>query len=153
MTYFQAYLLTRLDNFNHFFGSLSFLIFLLIVAALMVIIFSAINLNGIHSEESKPFWVNLQKKAFGYIKIFVVTIFFFQTAKALLPTTKEVAFIYIAPAIVNNQDIRKTLKKIPELSGLGLEYLGDILKNEIKEGNKEAVSQVKMKLKTKLNNR
>ena len=51
----------------------------------------------------------------------------------LIPTSKEMAFIYIAPAIVNNTDVQKTIQKIPELSGLGLEYINELLKTKIEE--------------------
>ena len=43
------------------------------------------------------------------------------------------AFIYIAPAIVNNKDVQKTIQKIPEFSGLGLEYINELLKTKIDE--------------------
>ena len=76
--------------------------------------------------------------------------------KTLIPTTKEMAFIYIAPAIVNNKDVQKTIQKIPELSGLGLEYLTETLKgeiNEVKGEVKEVVKDTAKEIKTKTINK
>ena len=46
------------------------------------------------------------------------------------------AFIYIAPAIVNNKDIQETFKQMPELTNLGLEYLKETLKEKIDKHDK-----------------
>lgn len=70
--------------------------------------------------------------------------------KIFTPTIKEAAFIYIAPAIVNNQDIQKTIQKIPELSSLGLGYLGEIFKQEIKDAKGEVKEGVKKVINDKV---
>ena len=50
----------------------------------------------------------------------------------LLPTTKQAAFIWIAPQIVENGAVKDTVKNIPELTKLGTDYLKDLLKEKIK---------------------
>lgn len=125
MTYFQAYLLTRLDDLRD-------LGFFLIVGALGHILLWKIS----EEKDAKPFAITAYIALFFGIIISIIT-----------PTTKQAAFIYIAPAIVNNQDIQKTIKKLPELSGLGLEYLSEVLKQEIKDNKKEAVESAKTAIK------
>lgn len=139
MTYFQAYLLTRLDVFQHSF------FFVLVVSGLVWLITFFLFLvchDGFAHETSEA---KLMFKKISIISLFIFS--FSGIAKSLIPSTREAAFIYIAPAIVNNQDIQKTIKKLPELSGLGLEYLSEILKQEIKDTKKEAVQDVKTAIK------
>lgn len=129
MTYFQAYLLTRLDALQDL-G-----VFLITFAGMGAILLTL--LWKISEEKwAKPFAIT------AYVLLFLGIIIGIGT-----PTTKEAAFIYIAPAIVNNQDVQKTIEKLPELSGLGLEYLSEILKQEIKDTKKEAVEAVKTTIK------
>jgi hypothetical protein len=122
MTYFQAYLLTRLDSFSSLLNSL--IAFGLVAIVILCVILFA--------ETVEPEFCNGSNIKKYFFIILPITLLF-SILNAMIPTTKEAAFIYIAPALVNNKDVQKTLKKLPELSGLGLEYLGDILKQEIKK--------------------
>ena len=122
MTYFQAYLLTRLDSFSSLLNSL-------IAFGLAVIVILCVILFAKAVEPEFCNGSNIKKYFFIILPITLL----FSILNAMIPSTKEAAFIYIAPALVNNKDVQKTLKKLPELSGLGLEYLGDILKQEIKK--------------------
>lgn len=112
MTHFDAYLLTRLDSLNSFFA-------LMVVGGLFGAFFAFL----FDSDESDK-----------VIKVLLIIFFFGIVGKTLTPSSKEAAFIYIAPAIVNNEDLQKTVKQLPELSNLGMEYLNGLLKKEIKEG-------------------
>ena len=51
----------------------------------------------------------------------------------LLPTTKQAAFIWLAPQIVENGAVKDTVKNIPELSKLATEYLKELLKEKIND--------------------
>ena len=145
MTYFQAYLLTRLDSFQHLLGAIQvvagILIFVNIVAQIICLVW--IYEEEEEEEEEKNKASIFCKKVSSYFKITIPLFIVILVIKSLIPTTKEAAFIYVAPAIVNNQDIQKTIKKLPELSGLGLEYLGEVLKEEIKEAKGEVINEVK----------
>lgn len=141
MTYFEAYILTRLDPLKSLFsGASAGLMSLLII---FCIVFAALWLSNILAdlgEEGDAIVKNLKK----ILLFFIVPIFcVVSLIKNLIPTTQEMAFIYIAPAIVNNKDVQKTIQKIPELSGLGLEYLTETLKGEIKEVKGEVKEIVK----------
>lgn len=136
MTYFEAYLLTRLDG-------LGFLLFILGLLAVVMTIAKLIifaNYQDHCPDDEKQKCNHKSGRAIRRCFFIIVALVLIG---GLTPTTKQAAFIYIAPAIVNNQDIQKTIKKLPELSGLGLEYLGEILKEEIKETKKEVINSVK----------
>lgn len=47
-----------------------------------------------------------------------------------LPSSKAIAFIYIAPQIIENGDVKDTVKNIPELTKLGTEYLKQLLEEK-----------------------
>lgn len=149
MTYFEAYILTRLDPLKSLFSSLSvglgtLLLIFCIVFAFWWFFNTVEDLGG----RADTIVKNLKK----IILFFIVPIYLVVSLiKNLIPTTKEMAFIYIAPAIVNNKDVQKTIQKIPELSGLGLEYLTETLKgeiNEVKGELKEVVKDTAKEVKT-----
>lgn len=141
MTYLEAYILTRLDPMKSLFsGASAGLMSLLIIFCIAFGLSWLINtLDGL-GERGDAIVKNFKK----IILFFIVPIFcVVSLIKNLIPTTKEMAFIYIAPAIVNNKDVQKTIQKIPELSGLGLEYLTETLKGEIKEVKGEVKEIIK----------
>ena len=146
MTHFQAYLLTRLDPFQDLFISIITITILLIIANIIVQIVCLVGTTDSYGDCEKE-WKDRSKKSFSYFKLTMPFLLTMLALKSLIPSTKEAAFIYIAPAIVNNQDIQKTIKKVPELSGLGLEYLGEILKQQIDETKGEVINEVKKSIK------
>lgn len=122
MTYFQAYLLTRLDSFIGL--GVSLLVIGIIISIVILIGFASIYTD----DEKTEYWKTIKKVwkySFSAIALGIIIV-------VGVPSTKEAAFIYIVPSIANNQDVQKTLGAIPELSSLGLEYLKEILKSEIK---------------------
>ena len=116
ITYFEAYLLTRLDAIGNAGVVIMFLGFFLGLGCFM------------HSQATR-FQVNKILIYFVALPIFIIG----GVIKVLTPTTKQMAFIYIAPAIVNNKDIQETFKQMPELTNLGLEYLKETLKEKIND--------------------
>lgn len=85
---------------------------------------------------NKDFKEDFNKVYFKYAKelrlktLYIVAVSLIVFAQ-LLPTTKQAAFIFIAPQIIENGDVKDTFKNIPELSKLGTEYLKEILKEKI----------------------
>lgn len=130
MDYFMIYLLTQLDSIKRFlfvFGTLS-------AVTMGVILF----ICGMLSADS--YGENARKALQEYLKIcrfkLFVTIFcVFHSVAMLLPSTKQAAFIYIAPQIIANGDVKDSIKAIPELAKLGTEYLKTMLKDKIEESN------------------
>ena len=150
MTYFEAYILTRLDPLKSLFLSLSNkgIGVLIILFAILFTSFLLIESpRDLEYDQQKT--IKKIKNIFFFLIIPVYCLSFI--IATLIPTSKEMAFIYIAPAIVNNKDVQKTIQKIPELSGLGLEYLTETLKSEIKEVKgelKEVVKDTAKEVKT-----
>ena len=155
MTYLEAYILTRLDPLKSLFSSASAgLTTLLIIFGIIY----AISWIVIAIEQLQNTEVNKINKIIKKTILFLIIPVACLSCllKTLIPTTKEMAFIYIAPAIVNNKDVQKTIQKIPELSGLGLEYLTETLKgeiNEVKGEVKEVVKDTAKEIKTKTINK
>jgi len=132
MTYFEAYILTRLDPLKNLFLSLSSkgIGVLIILFAILFTSFLLIESpRDLEYDQQKT--IKKIKNIFFFLIIPVYCLSFI--IATLIPTSKEMAFIYIAPAIVNNKDVQKTIQKIPELSGLGFEYINELLKTKIEE--------------------
>lgn len=139
MTYFQAYVLTRLDGLLDLFSTFE------VISGIFLVLCGFFCFVSVIAESDWEGFKPGRKKAIYIAKCLIGCFIICSFLKALTPTTKEAAFIYIAPAIVNNQDIQKTIKKVPELSGLGLEYLGEVLRQEIKDAKKEVKESVEGK--------
>ena len=132
MTYFEVYILTRLDPLKSLFLSLSSKnIGVLIIFFLIFFTFFLPTESFIDQEKDQQAMIKKIKNIFFLLIIPLYCLSFI--IATLIPTSKEMAFIYIAPAIVNNTDVQKTIQKIPELSGLGLEYINELLKTKIEE--------------------
>jgi hypothetical protein len=129
MTHFQAYLLTRLDYFQDLFHAITIIAVVLLVGNFVAMLITL--RKELHC-----------KKVSCYFKITIPLLIVSSVFSSLIPTTKEAAFIYIAPAIVNNQDIQKTIKKLPELSVLGIEYLGEVVKKEKDQLNHRSSNEI-----------
>ena len=129
MTHFEAYILTRLDSLHNLFTLSTTISFIAFIICSIVLI----NLNHFKEDDLDQEAIGKLRKIifFIFLPIFLLSSLFL----ILIPSSKEMAFIYIAPAIVNNKDVQKTIQKIPELSGLGLEYLTETLKGEIKKND------------------
>ena len=81
--------------------------------------------EGVKDEEYNSFL-----KRFKIKGLYILFISFY-TIAMLLPTTKQAAFIWIAPQIVENGAVKDTVKNIPELTKLGTEYLKQLLEEKV----------------------
>ena len=132
MTYFEAYILTRLDPLKSLFLSLSnqgIGVLIILFTIFFTIFLLTVSLKDLKEEQQRK--IRKIKNIFFFLIIPLYCLSFI--IATLIPTSKEMAFIYTAPAIVNNKDVQKTIQKIPELSGLGLEYINELLKTKIEE--------------------
>ena len=127
MDYFMMYLLTQLDSLK------SVLLFFSIISTIVtgiLLLVCAMAASDCYGDFKEAFQ--------GYTKTFklklcIVLFFVFCFAEALLPSTKQAAFIYIAPKIIANGDVKDSIKTVPELTKLGTEYLKTMLKDKIEE--------------------
>ena len=126
MSYLGFYLLTKLDDFRVF----------LYIATAVEIVFAFVFILAIlgsyaectfDSDDFKPITKNKNK----ILSIYIVTILL----TFLMPSSKQAAFIIIAPELVENGAVKETFKNIPELTQLGTEYLKETLKEKLNERN------------------
>ena len=127
MTYLGMYILTKLDSWHSFSWGIGMTI---LIAAVLITIACGLEADT-HYGEKFEHW----KKYIRALRVKVL----FTTGIALLvfaqliPTTKQAAFIYIAPQIIENGAVKDTVKNIPELTKLGTDYLKELLKEKINE--------------------
>lgn len=136
MTYFEAYLLTRLNPIIGLgIGTLMLGVFGIILC--LVIYGMTVDSYRATSESISKAKVDFKKR----IKYAISLLLCGSIIITFMPTTKEMAFIYIAPALVNNADLKETVSKLPSISKLGLEYIEETLKDNINNKIKENVSK------------
>lgn len=127
MNYLGMYILTKLDSWNSFTGKYG--VVMLIIAVIMLIgsIIGCSDCYEDFTESLKKLIKSLHIKTV-FISGIVLLVF-----SQLLPTTKQAAFIWIAPQIIENGAVKDTVKNIPELTKLGTDYLKELLKDKINE--------------------
>ncbi len=131
MSYFGMYLLTKLDCWHNMFQASGWILLTLITGLLVIILCIADCNSGSYAQfknvkEAFPYYY----KFIPFRKAFIVSLIFIILG-ALLPTTKQAAFIYIAPQIIENGAVKDTVKNIPELTKLGTDYLKELLKEKV----------------------
>ena len=127
MTYLGMYILTKLDSWHRFIGSSG--IAMLIVAGI-ILIGSIIGCSDCYSDFTGSLKKLLKSLHIKTVFISGVVLLVFSQ---LLPTTKQAAFIWIAPQIIENGAVKDTVKNIPEITKLGTDYLKELLKEKINE--------------------
>lgn len=127
MGYFGMYILAKLDCWHNYLmaGGVIGLIFL---GLGMLFIMIVCDFGGGEFTEKFEHCVKFYR-----IKMWFSVISSALIISALLPTTKQAAFIYIAPQIIENGAVKDTVKNIPELTKLGTDYLKELLKDKINE--------------------
>ena len=134
MTYLGMYLLTKLDNFRCFFDKMSgFMLIVFILLGIFTVIYSAFRAE----DDYHRTYIEVFKEVYNVTRLHIVfiTMIVLTFIATLIPTTKQAAFIWVAPQIIENGAVKDTVKNIPELTKLGTEYLKELLKektNDIK---------------------
>lgn len=127
MNYLGMYILTKLDSWHSFTGSCC--VVLLVASGIMLLGCAIVcgELCGSFVENTKKLSETIHVKT-----VFVSGVVLLVLSQ-LLPTTKQAAFIYIAPQIVENGAVKDTVKNIPELTKLGTDYLKELLKEKVND--------------------
>lgn len=113
------YLFAMLDSFK------DNLCIIVTVLGMAGAIFTIIN-SIISSDKSNTAVLKVSKSL--YVALFLAIF------NMLLPNTKQAAFIFIAPKIIENKDVQATVSNIPELTQLGTEFLKQKLKGALEDG-------------------
>ena len=127
MSYLGMYILTKLDSWQCFAKGAGWM---LLVAAGIMLLGCAIACSehyGEFVEDTKKLLEAIHVKTL-FISGVVLLVF-----SQLIPTTKQAAFIYIAPQIIENGAVKDTVKNIPELTKLGTDYLKELLKEKVND--------------------
>jgi len=139
---FAAYLFTRLDAINSVFGGLILLSIIVGLVCLVCLIYSENTLKEITSDrwrtndEKNDKITNINDNVKMYIrwlKRSIYCLIFGIILAILTPNMKEMAFIYAAPKIIANENVKSTVSSIPEVSDLALEYIKTFMKKSIKD--------------------
>lgn len=132
MTYFIMYLLTVVDNLTTFTGVIAFIFGFALTAVTVISLCEKYDNIG-YAVKSDRIKVKLLEKIRDKLAI---AVFILSTFTIFIPTSKAIAFIFIAPQIIENGAVKDTFKNIPELTKLGTEYLKEILKEKIDDTQK-----------------
>lgn len=126
MNYFGMYLLAKLDCWQN--GTQNFGVILLVIASILTVFTLIVGGLEIYSDEGET--IKKLARIFKLKMMFIVS-FILLGISMVLPTTKQAAFIYIAPQIIENGAVKDTVKNIPELAKLGTDYLKELLKEKV----------------------
>lgn len=125
---FWYYLLVKLDDML---AGCLIASFLLMIFAIVMTVFSFEDPDKWYTEEYKREAAVKQSIGKRYAKKFWAIVAVLFTVAVFMPSTKQAAFIWIAPQIVENGAVKDTVKNIPELTKLGTEYLKELLKEKV----------------------
>lgn len=127
MNYLGMYILTKLDSWHSFTGCYGIVTLIATGLVLLGALICCCDCFGDFTESLKKLIKSLHIKTM-FISGVVLLVF-----SQLLPTTKQAAFIYIAPQIIENGAVKDTVKNIPELTKLGTDYLKELLKEKVND--------------------
>ena len=132
MTYFIMYLLTIVDSLTTFTGVIALILSMILTVVTVVSLCEKYENIG-YARKSDRIKVKLLEKLRNKL---AVAVFILSVFTIFVPTSKAIAFIFIAPQIIENGAVKDTFKNIPELTKLGTEYLKEILKEKIDDTQK-----------------
>ena len=127
MNYLGMYILTKLDSWHCFTGCYGIVT---IIAAGIMLIGSIIGCSDCYGDFTESLKKLIKSLHINTVFISGVVLLVFSQ---LLPTTKQAAFIYIAPQLIENGAVKDTVKNIPELTKLGTDYLKELLKEKVND--------------------
>ena len=127
MSYLGMYILTKLDSWQCFSKGAGSM--LLVAAGIMSLgcAMACSDNYGTFVEDTKKLLKAI------HVKTVLISSVVLLVLSQLLPTTKQAAFIYIAPQIIENGAVKDTVKNIPELTKLGTDYLKELLKEKVND--------------------
>ena len=127
---FWYYLLVKLTDIGIGLGIFGYVG--LVVCLGLTVIFCAIADTSTYDHSAFVEYFNNYFKACKLKTLFTLEVIAI-ILSVLLPSTKQAAFIWIAPQIVENGAVKDTVKNIPELTQLGTEYLKELLKEKVND--------------------
>ncbi len=111
MSAFQLYLILKMDSFINFFGVFIFIISFFIIGCLITYV------NSDNSKKDIPL-----KFILFHFKWAIPSLILCIMLNIFIPSTKDMAIIYVTPKVINNEQIQKIPNK---LIGLANEWLDE----------------------------
>ena len=133
MSALDLYIILKLNCIRNFAGTAGVLT--LIASIVLIVICAIVASDCVYNGSAKDVF----KEWFRFLrtKVFVIVSIFCLLLSVLLPTTKQAAFLYIAPHIINNGEVQEAVKILPEIVKLGTDYLKEIVKGENNNDTKQ----------------
>lgn len=137
------YLLTIIDNIHGIMVAFS------IVFGVSLLVTTCVNIshiedciNTISKNHHFRFDENsLRRKLYTKLnKISAILFAISLTLATFLPSSKGIAFIYVAPKLIENDNVKETFANIPELAKLGTDYLKELLKEKVNDRQRDSDS-------------
>lgn len=127
------YLLTIVDDIKCVSTILAFFSFIAVVATSVIRVANIDeDIGGIQHNAWHVTKETLRRRLYSNVNKVCITIFAIVLSLAiLLPTSKGIAFIYVAPKLIENNNVKETFANIPELAKLGTDYLKELLKEKV----------------------
>jgi len=130
MSMFKLYLFIKLDYFIKFFDFISTMLIICFFIYLMFKLFQIMNDLADDELDQNIFFKNIRNKAF---KIFTPLILITVFIQYSIPTTKEMAFIYIVGKMSQNKTIENIAEKSLNIPDKALEVLQIKMDEYLKE--------------------
>lgn len=136
------YLLTIVDDIKMVSSILTFFAF---VAAVTTAVVRVANIEEDIENIKRNYWSKtrtiLRRKLYATInKVCIAILAVSLTFTILLPSSKGIAFIYVAPKLIENNNVKETFANIPELAKLGTDYLKELLKEKVNDSTRNGNS-------------
>ena len=121
---FALYMLTRCDSVNNILTILMVMfIVVCVVSSIFVLVCIGNHMDHINDGKTE-FWIDNMKKSKKLRNISLFFAVLFMILQAATPTTKEMAFIYVVPKIVNSDAVQKEIpKEVRELYIMAKDFL------------------------------
>ena len=130
MSMFKLYLFIKLDYFIKFFDFISTMLIICFFIYLMFKLFQIMNDLADDELDQNIFFKNIRNKAFKIFTPLILITIFIQYS---IPTTKEMAFIYIVGKMSQNKTIENIAEKSLNIPDKALEVLQIKMDEYLKE--------------------
>lgn len=121
---FALYMLTRCDAINNILIALMVIFIIVCVISFIAVLICTDNYYYHINDVKTSFWIDNMKKSKKTRNISMFFVVVFMILHAAMPTTKEMAFIYVIPKIVNSEMVQKEIpKEVKELYSIAKDFL------------------------------
>jgi hypothetical protein len=142
MTASQLYWILKLDDFRSFAGFLGGS-FLGVGVILLIAAFCALGAAyETHDEQGRKNALKVRNTLRPFSIVFLAIGLIFLTIRTLLPTTQEMAIIYVVPQVVNNVEVQKIPEKVVKLAS---DWLTELTPESIKSDIRAVIKDAKTK--------